>query len=199
MRENAFLSPSDVNSPLARQTGPRYAQQQQQWQHQQQHQRHASVLAVPPAQEFPSPKSTPYANLTIGVPRETYPSERRVALTPTSATQLLKRGFARILLERGAGELSQFPDTAYEAVGVTVVSRDDVYKSADILLKVRAPSTAGTGAEVQRLRAGQTVIAFLYPAQNREKMEMLASRGITAFGMDMIPRISRAQVFDALR
>ncbi len=143
--------------------------------------------------------SIPYSNLTVGIVRETYPNERRVAITPQNAALLLKKGFARVLVERGAGAEAQFTDQAYEQVGVKIVDRDTVWASSDILLKVRAPSIDGGNSEVDLLRDGGTIISFLYPAKNRALVDKLASRGATSFAMDMIPRISRAQVFDALR
>jgi H+-translocating NAD(P) transhydrogenase len=145
------------------------------------------------------PTSIPYADLTVGIVRETYPNERRVAVTPQNAALLLKKGFARVLVERGAGAEAQFTDHAYEQAGVTLVEGKTVWSESDILLKVRAPSIDGTNNEVNALRVGGTIISFLYPLQNRNVVEKIASRGATAFAMDMIPRISRAQVFDALR
>lgn len=145
------------------------------------------------------PSSIRYADLTVGIVRETYPNERRVAVTPQNAALLLKKGFARVLVERGAGAEAQFTDHAYEQAGVTLVEGKTVWSESDILLKVRAPSIDGTNNEVNALREGGTIISFLYPLQNRNVVEKIASRGATAFAMDMIPRISRAQVFDALR
>jgi NAD(P) transhydrogenase len=146
-----------------------------------------------------APSSIPYADLTVGIVRETYPNERRVAITPQNAALLLKKGFARVLVEHGAGAEAQFTDYAYEQAGVTLVEGKTVWSESDILLKVRAPSIDGTNNEVNALREGGTIISFLYPLQNRNVVEKIASRGATAFAMDMIPRISRAQVFDALR
>ncbi|KAM5463032.1 putative NAD(P)(+) transhydrogenase (Re/Si-specific) [Microsporum audouinii] len=140
-------------------------------------------------------KAVPYSSLTIGVPLESYPSERRVSLTPANAALLLKKGFGRVLVERGAGAESQFTDKAYTEAGANLVDRRDAWAS-DIVLKVRAPSVNG---EVGLLKDGATAISFLYPALNKEVVEALAKRGVTSFAMDMIPRISRAQVFDALR
>lgn len=131
--------------------------------------------------------------------RETYPNERRVAITPQNAALLLKRGFARVLVERGAGVEAQFTDEAYKNVGVTITDRKTIWSESDILLKVRAPSIDGPNPEVDLLREGSTVISFLYPAKNKAVVDNIASRGATSFAMDMIPRISRAQVFDALR
>jgi H+-translocating NAD(P) transhydrogenase len=82
---------------------------------------------------------------------------------------------------------------------VTLGEVKTVWTESDILLKVKAPSFDGPVSEVDQLREGATLISFLYPTQNKNLVEKLASRGTTAFAMDMIPRISRAQVFDALR
>ncbi|RDW62272.1 NAD transhydrogenase [Coleophoma cylindrospora] len=142
--------------------------------------------------------SIPYSNLTIGIVRETFPNERRVAISPQNAALLLKQGFSRVLVERGAGSEAQFTDDAFQKVGVTLVDRGTVWAESDILLKVRAPSIEGHDAEVDLLREGSTVISFLYPAKNKDVVKKLAARGVTSFAMDMIPRISRAQVFDAL-
>lgn len=142
--------------------------------------------------------SVPYSALTIGIPRETFPNERRVAVTPQNAALLLKKGFNRVLVEREAGAAAKFPDRAYEDAGATLVERNTVWSDSDILLKVRAPSIDGTNNEVQSLREGGTLLSFLYPAQNKNIVDALASRRATSFAMDMIPRISRAQVFDAL-
>ena len=142
---------------------------------------------------------TPYQSLTVGVPHETNPNERRVAATPQNVALLLKKGFSRVLVERGAGEEAQITDEAYRMAGAIVVDRDVLWSQSDILLKVRPPSVIGIPNEVQALREGATVISFLYPAQNKDLVEALAARNITSFAMDKIPRISRAQAFDALR
>ena len=161
--------------------------------------RHESVSPSSPSEFVPPVIVTPYADLTIGVVRETYPHERRVAITPQNAALLLKKGFKRVLVERGAGAEAQFTDKAYEKAGVTLVDDKAVWAESDILLKVRAPSFDGPMSEVDRLREGATIISFLYPAQNQRTVDKLAEKGTTSFAMDMIPRISRAQVFDALR
>ncbi|PYH97401.1 NAD(P) transhydrogenase [Aspergillus ellipticus CBS 707.79] len=147
----------------------------------------------------PSPVPVvPYSSLTVGVPRETYPNERRVAITPQNVTLLFKKGFSRILVERGAGEEAQLHDQAYEQAGATLVNRDTVWSESNIILKVRSPQQHGPTNEIAALRQGSTVISFLYPAQNQPLVQELASRGVTSFAMDMIPRISRAQTYDAL-
>jgi H+-translocating NAD(P) transhydrogenase len=122
-----------------------------------------------------------------------------VALTPQNAALLLKKGFQRVLVERGAGAAAQFTDAAYEKAGATLGESTAVWKESDIIMKVRAPSFDGPISEVDRLKDGATLISFIYPAQNKKTVERLASRGVTSFAMDMVPRISRAQVFDALR
>ncbi|KAL2269696.1 hypothetical protein VTJ83DRAFT_1880 [Remersonia thermophila] len=164
--------------------------------------RYASVLSAIPPHPGPAafstdatPDTAPYAQLSVGVPLETYPSERRVAVTPQNVALLLKKGFGKVIVERGAGAEAGFLDDAYAAAGATLV--DDaaaVWSGADIVLKVRGPSAAEAG----RAREGQTIISFLQPAQNKSLVEALAARKATVFAMDMIPRISRAQVFDAL-
>ncbi|KAL1989987.1 hypothetical protein VTN49DRAFT_7184 [Thermomyces lanuginosus] len=155
-------------------------------------QRSASTAATSPA------AGAPYDTLTVGIPRETFPNERRVAVTPQNVALLLKKGFSRVLVEKGAGEAAQFPDEEYIKAGAVVVDRDVLWSQSNIVLKVRAPSVDASANEVQAFREGGTIISFLYPAQNKQVVEALAAKGITSFAMDKIPRISRAQVFDAL-
>ncbi|KAL4819709.1 NAD(P) transhydrogenase beta subunit-domain-containing protein [Aspergillus spinulosporus] len=140
----------------------------------------------------------PYSSLTVGVPREIFPNERRVALTPQNVALLLKKGFVRVLVERGAGDGAQLLDEAYEKAGATVVDQATVWSESNIVLKVRGPQLNGPFNEAEALKPGSTIISFLYPAQNRQLVDKLAARGANSFAMDMIPRISRAQVFDAL-
>ncbi|KAJ4425225.1 hypothetical protein N0V82_000035 [Gnomoniopsis sp. IMI 355080] len=169
--------------------------------------RYASVLSnipVPPSSFSGAgakysttvvPQTTPYSNLTVGVPRETFPNERRVALTPQNVALLLKKGFGKVIVEKGAGAEAQFLDEAYDKAGATLVDgASPVWKQSDIVLKVRGPSEA----EVDQLHEGQTIISFLQPAQNKDLVAKIAAKKATSFAMDMIPRISRAQVFDAL-
>lgn len=123
-----------------------------------------------------------------------------MAITPQNVALLVKKGFSRILIESGAGAEAQFTDEAYRKAGAIIVERDVVWSQSDIILKVRAPSIEdGPKNEVNAMHDGATIISFLYPAQNKPVVEALAARGITSFAMDKIPRISRAQVFDALR
>ncbi|KAF3052148.1 hypothetical protein E8E11_011487 [Didymella keratinophila] len=164
--------------------------------------RYASHAAAEPHDEeiptTPPFSAGPYSNLTIGVPKESHPGERRVAITPQNVKLLLKKGFSRILIERGAGVEAQFTDEAYEQAGAKTVDRRSVFSEADIMLKVRPLSIEGEDSEVDAIREGATVISFLYPVQNKQVVDRIASRKATAFAMDMVPRISRAQVFDAL-
>src|SRR5512134_2328142 len=127
----------------------------------------------------------------IGVPRETEAGEKRVATVPDVAARLIKLGF-RVAVESGAGEAANFSDDSYRAAGAEVVS--DVWASADILFKVRAPSAD----ELGRMREGATLVSFIWPAQNAQLMEALAARQATVLAMDSVPRISRAQKLDAL-
>ena len=132
--------------------------------------------------------------MKIGVPKEALTGENRVALTPDSALQLQKLGH-ECLLESGAGKGAGITDAAYEAAGVTVVkTAAALFKEADVVAKVRPP----TEAEAKKLRQGQTLISFFYPAQNKELLEACNKQGATVIAMDMVPRISRAQKMDAL-
>ncbi|KAL1761733.1 NAD(P) transhydrogenase beta subunit-domain-containing protein [Schizophyllum commune] len=156
---------------------------------------HTSSRVCDATSSGPTLESTPYSSLSVGVPKEIFPNERRVALTPANAALLRKKGFKQVLIERGAGAEAQFTDAAYEAAGATLVSRDELFTGSNITLKVRPPLK---GEEDARLKEGSTSISFLYPAQNPDLVKTLAERKVNAFAMDMIPRISRAQVFDAL-
>ena len=132
--------------------------------------------------------------MKIGVPKETRSGERRAATTPDVAAQLIKLGYA-IRVESGAGAAANFPDEAYREAGCEIVSSArDIWNSSDIILKVRAPE----GDEASGLRADQTLVGFLWPAQNPELLQQLTASGATAISMDSVPRISRAQKMDAL-
>ncbi|MEL6701713.1 MAG: Re/Si-specific NAD(P)(+) transhydrogenase subunit alpha, partial [Pseudomonadota bacterium] len=132
--------------------------------------------------------------MKIGTPKETYEGEARVAMTPESALMLQKLGH-ECLIETGAGMAAGFSDAAYKDAGVTVVKTGAaLFKEADIVAKVRPPSDT----EAKRLRAGQTLISFFYPAANEALMELARSKDATVIAMDMVPRISRAQKMDAL-
>ena len=132
--------------------------------------------------------------MRIGVPKEIYAGEKRVATTPDVATQLMKLGFD-VSVESGAGEESNFSDGAYSDVGCDIVdSVSELWSKSDIVLKVRAPE----GGEASQLRSDQTLISFLWPAQNPDLLKQLTDTGATVMAMDSVPRISRAQKVDAL-
>ncbi|MGD9835794.1 MAG: Re/Si-specific NAD(P)(+) transhydrogenase subunit alpha [Piscinibacter sp.] len=138
--------------------------------------------------------------MKIAVPREVHPGERRVATTPEVVQQLLKLGF-EVSVESEAGLAANFSDAAFSAAGATVLSDTRaLWADADIVLKVRAPERhPGLGVdEVELLRAGQTLVSFIWPGQNAELLDRLAATGANVIAMDMVPRISRAQKMDAL-
>ncbi|KAI1297510.1 NAD(P) transhydrogenase mitochondrial precursor [Xylaria venustula] len=154
----------------------------------------ARTISITSYSTVVEPSSVPYANLTVGIPRETFANERRVAISPQNVTLLKKKGFGKVIVERDAGVEAGFLDEAYEKAGATIVDSGAVWGAADIVLKVRGPNQA----EIDRLKENATIISFLRPAQNKDVVERLAARKVTSFAMDMVPRISRAQVFDAL-
>jgi H+-translocating NAD(P) transhydrogenase subunit alpha len=132
--------------------------------------------------------------MKIGALKETAAGEARVAMTPDSALQLQKLGHTCVI-EAGAGAAAGFADAAYEAAGVSVMKNATaVYANADVLVKVRGPEPA----ELDRMKKGQTIISFFWPAQNPELLETAKAKGVTVVAMDMVPRISRAQKMDAL-
>lgn len=137
--------------------------------------------------------------MRVGVPKEVYDGEQRVALTPETATFILKLGH-EITIESGAGAAANYSDQQYKDAGVTIAA--DVRKlwsDSDVILKVRAPQNhPGAGDEVELLNSGTVLISFLWPAQNPELLDKLAAKGVTAMAMDSVPRISRAQKLDAL-
>jgi NAD(P) transhydrogenase subunit alpha len=127
--------------------------------------------------------------MRIGVPRETAAGERRVALVPEVVEKLV--GGFEVLVERGAGEAASFPDSAYGEASAQLV---EDWADAEVVVKVQKP----TEQEASRLRDGQVLIAFLQPLTDREGIDRLAKRGVVAFAMESIPRITRAQPMDAL-
>ncbi len=132
--------------------------------------------------------------MKIGAPKEVFAGEDRVAMTPASAAALQKLGY-ECVIQSGAGAAARFPDAEYEKAGVEVVkTAAALWKAADIIIKVRAPEEA----EVKRFRKGQTLISFIWPAQNEALLDALKAKGVTTIAMDMVPRISRAQKMDAL-
>lgn len=132
--------------------------------------------------------------VTIATTRERRAGDPRVAITPESAAKLAALG-ARVVVEAGAGAGSSYPDEAYRAAGVEVAA--DLKRAlagADVLLKVRGP----TAPEISALKPGAAVVALLDPHREGDTVEALAKAGLTAFAMEFVPRITRAQVMDAL-
>lgn len=138
--------------------------------------------------------------MIVGIVRETFPDERRVALIPASLPAWTKAG-CQVLVERGAGAAAGYPDEAYEAKGARLVDgREAVLAEAELLLQVRALGAnleAGV-TDLGLLRAGQVVTGFCDPLSEPAAAQQLAARGVTLFSMELIPRITRAQSMDAL-
>jgi NAD(P) transhydrogenase subunit alpha len=138
--------------------------------------------------------------MIIGVVRESWPGERRVALAPASMAPLVKAGH-QVLVESNAGASAGFTDAAYTEKGATIVaSRADVSARAEMLLRVKlGPAGApSTDADLGALRPGQSVIAFLDPLTDHALVRQLAERQVSVFSMELMPRITRAQSMDAL-
>lgn len=138
--------------------------------------------------ESKPPQGSPYGVLSIGVPKETFTNERRVALTPSSVSMLVKKGFT-VNVQENAGAEAKFLNSDYEKAGAKIVDKTKIY-SNDLILKVRQPQTD----EIKLFKDRSTLISFMYPAQNKPLVEELAKKQLNVFAMDCIPRISRAQV-----
>jgi NAD(P) transhydrogenase subunit alpha len=131
--------------------------------------------------------------MKIGVLKEAKSGENRVALTPKITSQLISKGF-EIIVEKNAGLLSAFDDAMFEEAGAKIVEQKDVFGQADILIKIN-PYTEG---EVAQLREGQIVFCMLFHRTNADLVAQLAAKKVSAFSLDAIPRISRAQSMDVL-
>ena len=130
----------------------------------------------------------------IGVPRETAAGEKRVATVPEVVERLVKLGF-KVAVQSGAGDAANFSDEAYRAAGADIVAdAAGLWRAADVVFKVRGPGTE----EIALMRAGGTLVCFIWPAQNPDLLEQLAAKKATVLAMDSVPRISRAQKLDAL-
>ena len=130
--------------------------------------------------------------MQIGIPKESFAGETRVAATPATVLGLKKLGFT-VLVESGAGLGANFDDAAYTEAGAEIGKAADVW-SCSLIYKVLAP----TEKEIALLKEGTTLVSFIWPAQNPELVEKLKERKVTVLAMDMVPRISRAQALDAL-
>ena len=136
--------------------------------------------------------------MKIGVPKEAQPDERRVALVPDNVARLVRTGL-EVLVEAGAGDASFFPDSGYQEAGAKIVSdAATLYKEADVVVKVGPPTDRNGVDEVDLLHEGSVLIGLLNPLGDPALAQKLASRNITSFSMELIPRITRAQSMDAL-
>jgi len=135
----------------------------------------------------------------VGVPKETYPGERRVALVPPVLPALAKLGVT-VQIEAGAGESAGWTDAAYGDKGAQVGSRADVFRAADVLVQVRGhgANAAAGAADLPSMRAGQAVIGMLDPLGAPQAARDLAQTGVTSFALELLPRITRAQSMDVL-
>ena len=130
--------------------------------------------------------------MKIGIPKERRPDERRVAASPDTAKRLAAMGH-ETLVEKGAGAGAAFTDEAYAGAGASVVDGATAL-AAEIVLKVQAPLPD----EIGKMKKGAVLIGLLQPLQNKDQVEAYAKAGLTSFAMELVPRISRAQVMDAL-
>jgi NAD(P) transhydrogenase subunit alpha len=138
--------------------------------------------------------------MKIGVPKETFPGERRVSLVPAVLPSLTKAGI-EVLVESGAGVSAAYPDRVYSEKGATLVpDRDTLFSQVEIIIQVRglgANPNAGR-QDLARLRKGQVVLGLLEPLAEPQSVRDMAQTGVTAFAMELIPRITRAQTMDVL-
>jgi len=129
--------------------------------------------------------------MRVGIPKETFPGETRVALIPAGAAALKKIG-VDVAVETGAGTAAGFPDEGYSQQGAAILSRSDIFEGADVLLTVRATPPGGP------LHAGQALIGFADPLGAPDAIHQVAATGATLLSMELMPRITRAQSMDAL-
>ena len=134
--------------------------------------------------------------MIVGVPAETAPGERRVALVPEAVKTLVAGGF-QVVVQAGAGQSAGFDDAAYTAAGARVADRAAAC-AADLVVKVQAPRERPGGHEVEELKSGTVLIGFLRPLDDPGLAVRLARQGVTSFAMELVPRITRAQAMDAL-
>jgi len=132
--------------------------------------------------------------MRISVPRETYPGENRVPVTPETAKKLIRLG-ADLVVEAGLGEGTGFSDQEYQDVGATISSdREALFTQADMLLRLRKPSQD----EIALMKEGCVHVSYLDPFNERALIETLQNKGVTSISMEMIPRTTRSQKMDAL-
>jgi NAD(P) transhydrogenase subunit alpha len=138
--------------------------------------------------------------MIVGIPKESFPGERRVALAPAVIPSLLKVGY-EVVVEAGAGAAAGYPDAEYAGKGGKILpQRDEVFKAADVVLQVLCyGSNDVTGkADLPLLRPGQVLIGFLRPLGSVETVQEIAATGVSSFSIELMPRTTRAQSMDAL-
>jgi H+-translocating NAD(P) transhydrogenase subunit alpha len=137
--------------------------------------------------------------MIVGVPRESYPGERRVALVPGVLASLAKAGL-QVMVEAAAGKSAGYPDSEYVDKGAKVASREEIFSTADIIVQVLCyGSNDKTGrSDLALLRSGQALVGFLRPLGTAETLQEIAQTGATAFSVELMPRTTRAQSMDAL-
>ena len=138
--------------------------------------------------------------MIVGVPRESFPGEKRVALVPAAVPNLTKAGL-QVVVEEGAGIAAGYPDADYAAKGAKIVSeRAEVFRSADIVVQILCyGSNDRTGkADLPLFRRGQVLIGFLRPLGSIETIQEIAAKGVTSFSVELMPRTTRAQSMDVL-
>lgn len=138
--------------------------------------------------------------MIAGIVKETFPEERRVALTPHVLPQLAKAG-VEVVLESGAGDAAGFPDAAFTEKGAKVLgSRAEVFQTAEVILQVRGygANPERGGEDLPLLREGQALIAAFEPLTAAEEVKAVADKGVTLFALELVPRITRAQSMDIL-
>ena len=138
--------------------------------------------------------------MKLGIPKEIFPNERRVAATPASVLKLIKLGY-EVIVESSAGKSAHYEDKDFIDAGASISEKtEDLWAQADFILKVRAPMiNPDTGThEVKLMKKDTYIVSYIWPAENSELLDDLASKGTTVFAIDSLPRISRAQKMDAL-
>lgn len=131
--------------------------------------------------------------MKIAIGKETLPEEKRVAATPETVKKLMALG-AEVFVEQGAGVSASMTDEMYRAAGAKILPETDIYTDADVVLRVRPPSSM----EIAKMKRGTVLIGMLAPYQRKETLTEYAAQGLIAFSMEFIPRIMRAQVMDVL-
>lgn len=138
--------------------------------------------------------------MIVGVPKEIYPEERRVALTPAVVPLLAKAGL-EVAIERGAGVAAGYPDAQYQEKGAKVLpDRESVFGQAEIIVQVlgHGANDKNDASDLKLMRRGQVLLGFLRPLGSAETVQQIAQTGVTSFAVELVPRTTRAQSMDAL-